>query len=102
MMICPNTNEPCVDSLCRGNGGCAFPETKYLPRGYVGRFEWEQAYDRCDPGDECRMVPCHFVPHKEWQLPAMVEVMSVEEHEDIVHKKNQIIARLEEELGHGV
>jgi hypothetical protein len=59
------------------------PEEKkaWPPRGYVDRDRWLWINENCDPGDAARHCPVHFIPHNTFQLPSLIPMMSVAEHE---------------------
>jgi hypothetical protein len=73
-------------------------DRKHPPRGYIHREDWVKAEQRCDIGDGMKQVLCHFYPHREYQLPEMFAVMSVEEHQAIIADKEKEIEALRERL----
>ncbi len=73
-------------------------ESKFIPRGYVDRDRWLWINDRCDPGDAARDCPVHFIPHNKFQLPSMVEMISVSEHESLLQTERDRALELERRL----
>jgi len=59
-------------------------ENNYRRHIYINELDWKHLEDNQDPGDPCKHVYAHIIPHKDFQLPSLVEAISKKESDDLV------------------